>query len=193
MSKIFEILKEERERILNLHENRTKSHYLNVISEDVAQLQSRAKACGWSNYNSESGVSSPDVEGYKNSGWECPKGSGKKPNPKETKVTNTTTTPTKETPSPQKQVSTQPNLNKTTVMNIQNLLKGKGINLGTSGPKKDGVDGVLGNTTLNAIEKALGSTQQQSSPAQEPIQTLPTLPTGTVQRPGQPSQLVGKK
>lgn len=193
MSKIFEILNEERERILNLHEDRTKSHYLNVISEDVAQLQARAKACGWSNYSSESGASSPDVEGYKNSGWECPKGSGKKPNPKQPKATTTTKTPTKETPAPQKEVSTQPSFNKTTVMNIQNLLKGKGINLGTSGPKKDGVDGVLGNTTLNAIEKALGSTQQPAAPTQEPTQRLPTLPAGTVQRPGQPAQLAGKK
>lgn len=196
MNKIFEILKEERERILNLHEDRTKSHYLSVISEDVAQLQARAKACGWSNYSSESGVSSPDVEGYKNSGWECPKGSGKKPNPKQPKQpqgTTATETPTKETPVPQKQVSTQPNLNQTTVMSIQNLLKGKGMNLGTSGPKKDGVDGVLGNTTLKAIESALNKTSTPTPQTQEPTQTIPTLPKGTVQRPGQPTQLAGQK
>jgi hypothetical protein len=42
------------------------------------------------------------------------------------------------------------------VTNIQKILISKGINLGTSGPNKDGVDGVMGNITLNGIVSLLG-------------------------------------
>jgi len=199
MKHIFEILEEEKKRILNLHETSTKSQYLNVINEDAAQLQSRAKACGWTLYSSESGVTSADVEGYKNSGWECPKGSGKRPE-KKTEVPPTkqvTTTP--QTNTTKQVTTTQPkvsNLDKATVSNIQTLLKSKGLTLGNTGPNKDGVDGVLGNTTLKAIESALKSTQPAAAPQQpapqQPTQKLPTLPAGTAQRPGQPTQLAGQ-
>jgi len=42
------------------------------------------------------------------------------------------------------------------ITKIQQLLKDKGFKLGTSGPNKDGVDGVMGNITLNGIISALG-------------------------------------
>ena len=57
------------------------------------------------------------------------------------------------------------------VTQIQQILKQKGFKLGTSGPNKDGVDGVMGNITLNGIVSALGAetstatkTQSQTTP-----------------------------
>ncbi|MEY4572188.1 MAG: hypothetical protein RLZ10_1414, partial [Bacteroidota bacterium] len=38
------------------------------------------------------------------------------------------------------------------VIELQNRLKSLGVNLGTSGPNKDGVDGRFGNLTKKALE-----------------------------------------
>ena len=61
-------------------------------------------------------------------------------------TTTTTTTPVKSTGY----------VNKPLVTKIQQSLKEKGINLGASGPNKDGIDGILGKLTLNGIVSALG-------------------------------------
>ena len=64
-------------------------------------------------------------------------------------------------------------------------------------------DGKWGPKTANAVLSALKglspqqpATQQpatqQPAKVEEPIQKLPTLPVGTVQRPGQPTQLAGQ-
>ena len=84
------------------------------------------------------------------------------------------------------------------VIKIQTKLKGKGYNLGTSGPNKDGVDGKWGPKTALAVVNALKTTtpqqpaQTQQSIPQQPAQTqqtLPTLPAGTVQRTNTNTQL----
>lgn len=60
-------------------------------------------------------------------------------------------------------------------------------------------DGKWGFKTANAVLSVLkGLSTQQKQPAQqpakveEPTQKLPTLPVGTIQRPGQPTQLAGQ-
>jgi hypothetical protein len=42
------------------------------------------------------------------------------------------------------------------VTQIQTYLKGKGHDLGTSGPNKDGIDGMWGNKTLTAVKTEFG-------------------------------------
>jgi hypothetical protein len=82
--------------------------------------------------------------------------------------------------------SQKPILDKNTVIKIQTLLKNKGAKLGNSGPKKDGIDGILGKITLAAIEVALNNPQaaQMTKDAQEPITAKPitTIDNGLVQK-----------
>ena len=88
------------------------------------------------------------------------------------------------------------------VSQIQTYLKGKGYNLGTAGPNKDGVDGVWGKITKDAIKKEFNididdkgevvTQPAQSAPATtKPEEKLPTLPAGTVST-NQPTQLAGQ-
>ena len=93
------------------------------------------------------------------------------------------------------------------VSQIQTYLKGKGHNLGTAGPNKDGVDGVWGKLTRDAIKKEFNididekgevvSQPAQSTPGTttqattKPEEKLPTLPAGTVST-NQPTQLAGQ-
>ena len=81
--KKFIITEEERSRILNMHISRSLKHYLMEESplEKNQKLQKNALACGWKMpFNPETGSQNvADVDGYEKSGWECPKGSGKKP------------------------------------------------------------------------------------------------------------------
>lgn len=61
---------------------------INLISEQT-ELQKNAISCGWTVYSSESAITAADVDGYTKSGFECPKGSGKLPEKKETPVVKT--------------------------------------------------------------------------------------------------------
>ena len=67
------------------------------------------------------------------------------------------------------------------------------------------VDGKWGVNTANAVLRALKTTSPATKPptatqqpatqqpaTQQPTQKLPTLPAGTAQRPGQPTQLAGQ-
>lgn len=68
------------------------------------------------------------------------------------------------------------------VSQIQTYLKNKGHNLGTSGPNKDGVDGMWGNKTLMAVKTEFGielDDQGNVKPKQTPSATTPTT-TGNV-------------
>jgi hypothetical protein len=83
------------------------------------------------------------------------------------------------------------------VSQIQTHLKGKGHNLGTAGPNKDGVDGVWGKLTRDAIKKEFNididdkgevvtqpdqsttGTTTPSTTTTKPEEKSPTSPAGT--------------
>lgn len=95
------------------------------------------------------------------------------------------------------------------VSQIQTYLKGKGYNLGTGGPNKDGVDGIWGKLTRDAIKKEFNididdkgevmtqpaqsatGTTTPSTTTTKPEEKLPTLPAGTVST-NQPTQPAGQ-
>lgn len=90
------------------------------------------------------------------------------------------------------------------VTQIQTYLKGKGYDLGTSGPNKDGVDGQWGNKTLAAVKtefkvdlddkgniKTTQAPTPEPKPTQEPIDKIPTLTPTSVQSNTQQTQLQG--
>jgi hypothetical protein len=67
--------------------------------------------------------------------------------------------------------SKKPVLKEATVKDLQSLLLSKGYELGKTGPKGDGVDGILGNKTLSAIEKELEITATASKESPETDET----------------------
>ena len=67
-----------------------------------------------------------------------------------------------------KEQSTPPLDDKAKIMKIQTLLKTKyNANLGTSGPNKDGIDGILGQNTLTSLSNAMKATQASADKFKE--------------------------
>jgi hypothetical protein len=139
MKKLYFLNEEESDRILNLHKDATKKQYISeTLSLTAAQIAA-AEAKKTSGNTAPIDYTSSD---YFNTKF----------TPINTKFTpisgktDTTLPPNKSTGY----------VNKPLVTKIQQSLKEKGINLGTSGPNKDGIDGVLGKLTLNGIITALG-------------------------------------
>jgi hypothetical protein len=168
MKNIFEIIQEEKSRILGMHELATKKHYL-------------MEATGFNNFPCVSnhpkakvvklndGTSSYEINGvyyYGNGRKKLANGTmaNYTCNDAEFKSTQTTN-----------QTSSQsPKLDNTKVTEIQTILKTKGVDLGKSGPKQDGVDGVLGSKTLDAILNVLKSNNSQTPAPAAPAPTQTT-------------------
>ena len=153
-----------------------------VISEQKITLitegtegQKNAKACGWTlPFNPETGISVADVAGYEASGWECPRGSGKKPEKKEIPVVKTPEQIKADLAAAAKKCGwgddvkgyeasdwkCDGKLNTKSVMsstatNIQTKLLELGYQLGSTGVDGKGVDGKIGPTTMKAIWEVL--------------------------------------
>jgi hypothetical protein len=137
---------------------------INLITEDT-ELQNNAKACGWTLFSSESANTYADVDGYTKSGFECPKGSGKKPEKKETPVVKTPEERKSELATNAKSMGWGDDVKgyeasgwkrndksamSSTAMNIQNKLKELGYELGPTG-----VDGKIGPATMKSIWEVL--------------------------------------
>jgi hypothetical protein len=149
MKKLYFLNEEESKRILNLHKDATKRQYLSeelpFTSVDIASTKTPidSKSFNYQDYNT------PTNDVY--DGWF---GSTKTNTITPTNtVTPTNTSPASTTPPPAKSTGY---VDKPLVTKIQQSLKEKGINLGASGPNKDGIDGILGKLTLNGIVSALG-------------------------------------
>jgi len=152
MKKLYFLNEEEKERILNLHKDATKRQY---IKEQT-------------NLTPEQGL-----------GFVV-----------QTPPTTTTTTIDPNTyhqfqgvklnPNPEVQPSTPEvkkpvqSVNKPLVMDIQKKLREKNINIGNTGPNKDGVDGNMGKLTLDGIIKLLGGPEPLKTITAKPLATKPT-------------------
>jgi hypothetical protein len=142
MKKLYFLNEEESDRILNLHKDATKKQY---ISESLSLTQAQIDAANAAKAASNKVPSEPIDYGF---------GSTKTNNTNQNPFfPNLNTSPATTTPTTVKSTGY---VNKPLVTKIQQSLKEKGVNLGTSGPNKDGVDGVLGKLTLNGIVSALG-------------------------------------
>ena len=146
MKKLYFLNEEESNRILNLHKDATKRQYLKEADFQFPGLVQTPKPEVQTPYNP-------------NTYHEF---QGVKLNP----------TPEVQTPTPVVQKPVQ-SVNKPLVMDIQRKLKEKNISIGNTGPKKDGVDGVMGKKTLDGIISLLGKP--------EPLKTidLTTKPLAT--------------
>lgn len=141
MKKLYFLNEEESNRILNLHKEATKRQY---ISEELPFT-----SVDISSTKTPSNKAPSEPIAY--DGWfGSTKTNDTNQNPF---FPNLNTPPASTTPPPAKSTGY---VNKPLVTKIQQSLKEKGINLGTSGPNEDGVDGVLGKLTLNGIVSALG-------------------------------------
>jgi hypothetical protein len=114
--------------------------HTSLITEET-ELQKNAKACGWTFFSSESAITIADTQGYEKSGWECPKGSGKRPEK----------TPVKTEKEVVVKVSPQTN----DATNIQKKLVELGQDIG---PK--GVDGRIGPDTMKAVWSVIKDIQK---------------------------------
>jgi hypothetical protein len=147
MKKLYFLNEEESIRILNLHKDATKRQYLSeelpFTSVDIASTKTPidSKSFNYQDYNTPTN----DVYGV---GLTKTNNTNQNPFFPNLNTSPATTTPTT--------VKSTGYVNKPLVTKIQQSLKEKGVNLGTSGPNKDGVDGVLGKLTLNGIVSALG-------------------------------------
>jgi hypothetical protein len=158
MKNNFNISNEEKSRILNLHENRTKGLYLNeeqyyrktdgngsTYAVDAngkpVKLPSNIDIADLVDYSSKTAGYVQNAKGKISS----PKGEVNAQNVVKPDVTNTVQ---KKQPDPK-------------VIQIQEKLKTMGFAslLGKSGVKGDGVDGFLGQNTINAILQALSKTE----------------------------------
>lgn len=198
MKKLYFLNEEESKRILNLHKEATKKQYLKEtidkksgeqipggISQEaydkimaysremkrtfqgslLNSLQQKA-------INAEFGAGTYDnfwrdngAAVLRNGGLQAAIGSkAVVTSEKPIEVTTTTTT-----------VKSTGYVNKPLVTKIQQILKDKGVNLGKTGSNKDGVDGVMGNITLNGIVSLLGG--GTSTPTTTTTTTI--TPTGT--------------
>jgi hypothetical protein len=154
MKKLYFLNEDESSRILNLHKDATKKQY---ISETLSLTQAQIDAANAAKASSNKVPSSPIdyLSGDKTKNTNQ--------NPFFSKV-NTSTTPTT--------VKSTGYVNKPLVTKIQQSLKEKGVNLGTSGPNKDGIDGVLGNLTLNGIISVLGGGKQPETMVSKEVKTV---------------------
>jgi len=161
-NKIF-LTEEESDRILNLHKKATKESRINEQVSPMVADNTRVQLPPL--------VSNPLLDN-------TPKyqsfGDAYKQFQEPTVTTSTNTA----APVVQKPVQS---VNKPLVTKIQQVLKDKGISIGNTGPKKDGVDGVMGKLTLNAIIGLLGggTTATTGTAGTTPTGTAATTPTGT--------------
>jgi hypothetical protein len=183
MKKLYFLNEEESNRILNLHKDATKKQYL---KEEDGQLYKKFATDGSGNTNIVDASGKTKRMLQPNTTDENLPTYGETPtNVTDATVTNKTKVQSKTNP---------------LVTKIQQSLKEKGVNLGTSGPNKDGIDGILGKLTLNGILSALGggttvekttkteiepetmarkevSLKQEPNPELELKQTTPSTPT----------------
>ena len=140
---------------------------ITLITEET-EGQKNAKACGWTlPFNPETGISVADVAGYEASGWECPRGSGKRPEKKETPIVKTPEQIKADLAANAKSMGWGDDVKgyeasgwkrndksamSSTAMNIQTKLKELNKYIG---PK--GVDGKIGPETMKAIWDVLKS------------------------------------
>jgi hypothetical protein len=195
MKKLYFLNEEESKRILNLHKDATKKQYL---KEDDGQLYKQFAIDGSGNinivdasgktkrmYNPSTDENLPTYGETATNVFTPGRSTEINPTVTDATVTNKTKVQSKTNP---------------LVTKIQQSLKEKGVNLGTSGPNKDGIDGILGKLTLNGIVSALGggttvekttkteiepetmarkevSLKQEPNPELELKQTTPSTPT----------------
>ena len=165
MKKLYFLNEEESKRILNLHKDATKKQYLKeddnskTLSEQSDMkfdrqsnaIMNAANIRSKEDYNTVNSVTNKAaIEGGNWMG-------GILGMPDYTKFNGVAQTPTPEvqTPTPEvkKPVKSAPN---PLVMDIQRKLIEKKIDIGKTGDKRDGVDGVIGKKTLNGIISLLG-------------------------------------
>jgi hypothetical protein len=165
MKKLYFLNEEESNRILNLHKDATKRQYLKeddnskTLSEQSDMkfdrqsnaIMNAANIRSKEDYNTVNSVTNKAaIEGGNWMG-------GILGMPDYTKFNGVAQTPTPEvqTPTPEvkKPVKSAPN---PLVMDIQRKLIEKKIDIGKTGDKRDGVDGVIGKKTLNGIISLLG-------------------------------------
>ena len=152
MKKLYFLNEEESDRILNLHKDATKKQYINeTISKTQAEIDAENVA--------SNKVPTANIDYLSGN-----KTNNTNQNPFFPKVNTSSTTPP-----PAKSTGY---VDKPLVTKIQQSLKEKGINLGTSGPNKDGIDGVLGKLTLNGIISVLGGGNQSETMVSKDITTV---------------------
>ena len=179
MKKLYFLNEEESNRILNLHKDATKRQYLKE-EDDADKAKWDKYPCIRNNKEAvkeklEDGTTRYIIKGnvYYNHGRSHPQNSN---------VTRPYTCPGTESETQatevQKPVKCAPN---PFIMDIQRKLKEKNINLGKSGSKGDGVDGVMGKLTFNGIIGLLGGPERLKTD----LTTTPLTkkPTGELTNP----------
>jgi len=147
MKKLYFLNEEESNRILNLHKDATKRQYIK---------EQEFKFPGLVQTPPKTTTTTIDPNTYHQF-------QGVKLNP------NPEVQPS--TPEVKKPVQS---VNKPLVMDIQKKLREKNINIGNSGPNKDGVDGDMGKLTLDGIIKLLGGPEPLKTITAKPLATKPT-------------------
>jgi hypothetical protein len=187
-NKIF-LTEDESNRILNLHKKATKESRLNEqyapmvadntrVATNFSPLTLPKPNFGLPQDNNNNSIT-PAQQQSLDGGWGPITASVAAKLPVDAngniipKVTTQTTTAAPVVQKPAQSVT------KPLIMKIQQTLKEKGINLGATGPNKDGVDGVMGKITLNGIVGLLGGTNTAATTTTTTVAPSATTPTGT--------------
>ena len=158
MKKLYFLNEEESNRILNLHKDATKRQYLKE-QEDKDKAKWDKYPCIRDYPGAVKDILQDKTTAYTIKG-NIYYSSGRS-RPENSNVTRPYTCPGTESETQatevQKPVKCAPN---PFIMDIQRKLKEKNINLGKSGSKGDGVDGVMGKLTFNGIIGLLGGPER---------------------------------